>query len=62
MTIKIETKNRGAAMTSGLTAEGIQINYARKPAPTFPPERKTLKESGALQIAGAAGAERPARG
>ena len=54
MTIKIETKKTGAAMTSGLTAEGMQINYTRKPAPTPPPERKTLKESGALrEVAGA---------
>ena len=64
MTIKIETKKTGAAMTSGLTAEGMQINYARKSAPMPPPERTTLKDSGALNTAGAAArlAERPPRG
>jgi len=62
MTIKIETKNRGAAMTWGLTAEGIQINYAHKPASTPPPRRKTLKESGAFQTVGAPTAERLPRG
>ena len=64
MTIKIETKKTGAAMTSGLTAEGMQINYARKSAPTPPPERTTLKESGAAErpASAARSAERPPRG
>jgi hypothetical protein len=53
--IKTDTKQKRAALTSGVSADGMQINYVRKPAPAPAPDRKTLKESGALPAKGCAG-------